>query len=67
MSDNDEMTDLVQGMATAIDTLTVVLEAVAGYRDRCVSMDFSTDAAEQMAVDLHRMMLSQMGAAKETS
>lgn len=40
-----------------VNNLSHLIEAAAGYRQRCEAAGFSHDAAEEMATELHSAML----------
>lgn len=46
-------------LANAVDLLAPVLEAVVGYRQRCLEAGFNETAAEFMALQYHAVLLGQ--------
>jgi hypothetical protein len=45
--------------AEHLDQSSFLIEIAAGYRNRALAAGFSAQAAEQMALDFHRSLLTQ--------
>lgn len=51
------LADALMGLATAI--MQPVTEAVTGYRDRLIAEGWTPEHAQVMAVEYHRLLISQ--------
>lgn len=51
---------LVATLASIMDLIQPIAEAVDGYRQQCVDRGYSAPDASTMAVDLHRQLIARM-------
>ena len=49
--------NITNDLIVFIETMGSMIEAVAGYRAKCVASGFSAEAAESMAVCLHEQLI----------
>ena len=52
---------IAQGVAQLRECMAPIDEAVTGYRQQLQEAGWSPTAAEQMAVEFHRMLMIQVG------
>lgn len=52
----------VDGLLAVADGLTQIIELAAGHRNRALAAGFSNEAAEEMAVEVHRKLVDLIGA-----
>lgn len=56
--------NIAQPLADMAENFDQIIEATAGYRARCEAAGFSPTAAEQLALDFHRLLFAQITAKK---
>jgi hypothetical protein len=53
-----EPPNITEAIADFADQMGPILDAVAGYRERCLQRGFNETAAELMSIDFHRFVLA---------
>lgn len=57
-----EKPDPAEALMAALENVTALVDAVAGYKAKAVDAGFSESAAEMMAVAFHGALMEQMAA-----
>lgn len=57
---DDPLACFIEALASLNNTMTPLIEAVTGYKNKLTDQGFSTEVAEAMCIEYHRLIIRQI-------